>query len=330
MVLGRQMEVIAHNVANATASGFKAETLLLEPVAVDAGAPPAARLRAGCRHGARPRSGPDHRHRQSARSGDRGAGLFHHRDRRGRALRAQRPVPPQRAGRARDRATAIRCSTTAAPRSRCRSMPARSRSPPTARCRAPPASPAGIELVTFADEQRLTQGRRRPLSRRSAAAAGAGGAPGAGRARRLERAADHRDDADDGDACAPIRAPSACSTPITSCSGARSSACSRPPADRPRPTARTAGGTSHEIFEHRCHGHDGPAAPRRRDLQQHRQSHDLRLQAPAAGVPGSALSEPAPDRRGELGHRHGRAGGRADRPRRQAGRASIASTPRAT
>jgi flagellar basal-body rod protein FlgF len=37
MVLGRQLEVIAHNVANVTASGFKAETLLLEPVAVDAG-----------------------------------------------------------------------------------------------------------------------------------------------------------------------------------------------------------------------------------------------------------------------------------------------------
>ena len=38
MVLARQMEVIAHNVASATASGFKAEALLLEPVAVDAGA----------------------------------------------------------------------------------------------------------------------------------------------------------------------------------------------------------------------------------------------------------------------------------------------------
>lgn len=38
MVLARRMEVIAHNVANATASGFKAEALLLEPVAVDAGA----------------------------------------------------------------------------------------------------------------------------------------------------------------------------------------------------------------------------------------------------------------------------------------------------
>jgi flagellar basal-body rod protein FlgF len=37
MVLGRQLEVLAHNVANATASGFKAETLLLEPVAVAAG-----------------------------------------------------------------------------------------------------------------------------------------------------------------------------------------------------------------------------------------------------------------------------------------------------
>lgn len=38
MVLRHQMEVIAHNIANATASGFKAEALLLEPVPVDAGA----------------------------------------------------------------------------------------------------------------------------------------------------------------------------------------------------------------------------------------------------------------------------------------------------
>ena len=37
MVLGRQMEVIAHNVANMTASGFRAEAMLLEPVPVDAG-----------------------------------------------------------------------------------------------------------------------------------------------------------------------------------------------------------------------------------------------------------------------------------------------------
>jgi flagellar basal-body rod protein FlgF len=37
MVLGRRMEVIAHNVANMTASGFKAEAMLPEPVPVDAG-----------------------------------------------------------------------------------------------------------------------------------------------------------------------------------------------------------------------------------------------------------------------------------------------------
>ena len=37
MVLGRQMEVIAHNVANLTASGFRAEAMLLEPVPFDAG-----------------------------------------------------------------------------------------------------------------------------------------------------------------------------------------------------------------------------------------------------------------------------------------------------
>jgi flagellar basal-body rod protein FlgF len=37
MVLARQMEVIAHNVANMTATGFKAEALLLEPVPVAAG-----------------------------------------------------------------------------------------------------------------------------------------------------------------------------------------------------------------------------------------------------------------------------------------------------
>ena len=37
MVLERQMDVIAHNIANATTSGFKAELMLLEPVPVDAG-----------------------------------------------------------------------------------------------------------------------------------------------------------------------------------------------------------------------------------------------------------------------------------------------------
>ncbi len=37
MALGRRMEVIANNIANATASAFKAEALLLEPVPVDAG-----------------------------------------------------------------------------------------------------------------------------------------------------------------------------------------------------------------------------------------------------------------------------------------------------
>lgn len=37
MVLGHRMEVIAHNIANASSSGFKAEALLLEPVTVDAG-----------------------------------------------------------------------------------------------------------------------------------------------------------------------------------------------------------------------------------------------------------------------------------------------------
>ncbi len=37
MVLDRQMDVVAHNIANATTTGFKAATLLLEPVPVDAG-----------------------------------------------------------------------------------------------------------------------------------------------------------------------------------------------------------------------------------------------------------------------------------------------------
>ena len=37
MVLERQMDVIAHNLANATSGGFKAESLMLEPVPVDAG-----------------------------------------------------------------------------------------------------------------------------------------------------------------------------------------------------------------------------------------------------------------------------------------------------
>jgi flagellar basal-body rod protein FlgF len=37
MVLDRQMDVIAHNIANATTTGFKASALLLEPVPVDAG-----------------------------------------------------------------------------------------------------------------------------------------------------------------------------------------------------------------------------------------------------------------------------------------------------
>jgi flagellar basal-body rod protein FlgF len=38
MVLDRQMDVIAHNIANATTTGFKAAAMLLEPVPVDAGA----------------------------------------------------------------------------------------------------------------------------------------------------------------------------------------------------------------------------------------------------------------------------------------------------
>lgn len=37
MVLRRRMDVIAHNIANMTASGFKAEAMLLEPVMVRAG-----------------------------------------------------------------------------------------------------------------------------------------------------------------------------------------------------------------------------------------------------------------------------------------------------
>lgn len=37
MVLDRKMDVIAHDIANATTSGFKATALLLEPVPVDAG-----------------------------------------------------------------------------------------------------------------------------------------------------------------------------------------------------------------------------------------------------------------------------------------------------
>lgn len=37
MALGRQMDVIANNIANMTASGFKAEMMVFEPVVVDAG-----------------------------------------------------------------------------------------------------------------------------------------------------------------------------------------------------------------------------------------------------------------------------------------------------
>jgi flagellar basal-body rod protein FlgF len=37
MVLDRQMDVIAHNIANATTTGYKAAAMLLEPVPVDAG-----------------------------------------------------------------------------------------------------------------------------------------------------------------------------------------------------------------------------------------------------------------------------------------------------
>ena len=70
-------------------------------------------------------------------------------------------------------------------------------------------------------------------------------------------------------------------------------------------------------LECRRHRHDGPAAPCRGDLQQHRQHDDHRLQAPAAGVPGSPLPEPAPDRRDLVGRGHGRAGRRAAGPRRQ-------------
>jgi flagellar basal-body rod protein FlgF len=37
MVLRRDMDIIANNIANMTTSGFKAEAMLLEPVTVDAG-----------------------------------------------------------------------------------------------------------------------------------------------------------------------------------------------------------------------------------------------------------------------------------------------------
>jgi flagellar basal-body rod protein FlgF len=37
MVLDRQMDVVAHNIANVTTTGFKASAMLLEPVPVDAG-----------------------------------------------------------------------------------------------------------------------------------------------------------------------------------------------------------------------------------------------------------------------------------------------------
>ena len=80
MALRRQMDVIANNIANVTASGFKAEALIYEPVASDAGG--GQRLAfvqdvGVARDLARRADDPD---RQSARPGDRGARLFHDRD----------------------------------------------------------------------------------------------------------------------------------------------------------------------------------------------------------------------------------------------------------
>ena len=81
MALRRQMDLIANNIANATASGFKAEALIYEPVVSDAGR--GQRLAfvqdVGVARDLRARA--DDPDRQSARPGDRGPRLFRHRRR---------------------------------------------------------------------------------------------------------------------------------------------------------------------------------------------------------------------------------------------------------
>ena len=83
MVLGRQMEVIAHNVANADGERLQGRGAAARAGAGRRRRPPAAGLRPGHRHGPRPSPGPDHADRQSARPRDRGPRLLHDRDRRG-------------------------------------------------------------------------------------------------------------------------------------------------------------------------------------------------------------------------------------------------------
>ena len=188
MVLDRQMDVIAHNIANATTSGLQGRG-----AAARAGAGRRRRAASGWRSSrtsawSATSPGPDHRHRQSARPGDRGARLFRDRDGRGGPLRPQRPVPPQRARRARDRG-----GRPGARRRRRAARAAARRRPDHDRRRRHGVErrgrrPAGIERRDLRRRAAPEQGRRRPLSDRSGAAAGGRGAPGAGRARGLERA----------------------------------------------------------------------------------------------------------------------------------------------
>ena len=108
MALGRELDVIANNMANVTTNGFKARKsrfaeYLMPGASADAFQAPDRRavLRDRHRHAARSLAGRDRTHRQSARRRDQGRRLLRRADAGRRALHPQRRLRAQRAGPAR-------------------------------------------------------------------------------------------------------------------------------------------------------------------------------------------------------------------------------------
>ncbi len=109
IALQRELDVVANNVANMNTTGYKADGAIFEEYLMPQrsgcrlpGRRPACELRAGPRHLARFRLRPDPADRQPARCRHRRRCLLRGADPARRALHAQRRIPDQCAGRARD------------------------------------------------------------------------------------------------------------------------------------------------------------------------------------------------------------------------------------
>ena len=203
----------------------------------------------------------------------------------------------------------------------------RSPSPATARSPARTASSARSAWCRPTDPMQLAGRRRHAVPRRRADRGGRDARAGAGRDRGLQRPAGAGDDADDGrPAAVPVR------QPVHPGRG-------RPPADR-RSTSccRRTRSPARDMKEIRSMRSLDIAGTGMQAQQTNVEviSNNIanmthhRLQAPAGGVPGPDLPEPAPRRLQQLRQRHHRAVRRAGRARRARPRRSIASTSRAT